>query len=144
MHAGDSYLNFVRSKRQTGDVGDRGPGRKTGMMIEIKRGAGLHGKDAALCMLRFFFLIAQVSQDERDGILGFQRADDINRCSHGDLIKKLGNLRIIKHDTTERLIRNSLRDAVKLNESWHMLAFGNQPCLLSLLESATVVHIGIV
>ena len=62
------------------------------------------GRYVAQRALGLFFLIAQVSEDQRDGILGFQRPDDIDRCPYGDVIKQLRNLRVIQHDTAVRLI----------------------------------------
>ena len=76
--------------------------------------------------------------------MGFQRADDCDRRSYCHLIEQFGNLGVVQEDTTERLIRNALCDAMELDEAWHGLTPRNQPCLLRCFEASAVLGIGII
>ena len=71
MHAGESYLRFVRVKRQT----RRGRWYVEGIQ-QNRVGARIVSADArddngGATTLGFFFLITQVCQNKRDGVLGF-------------------------------------------------------------------------
>ncbi len=77
-------------------------------------------------LLGFFFLVTQIGQYERNGILRFQCADNGDRCSNGNLVKERSNLRIIQQDAAVRLIRDTLCDAMELDQAGHMLTLGNQ------------------
>ena len=66
-----------------------------------------------------FFLITEVGQHERNGILRFKRADDRHGCANGHTIEQFHDLGIIEHDAAKRLVGDSLRDAMNLNRSGH-------------------------